>query len=366
MSTKLEEMLVKIPCREHGGAVASNRFDFQKNWALCELIRLHEGNQDYVLVLEHHEDVITLNACSEPDAICFYQVKTKKTGNWTSKALLTRKNTSGSVQPSILGKLYSSYKEFQSATESMNVVSNATFKCELADASKDSEKLICIPVKDLSQKEIDLIEKLLKEEHGLPTSPKVANVTYYLVSDLPYDKHSEVAQARLADLIEGTAPSCSYRIKTAYQAVFDTIRMKTNVEKQPSSYAELVKTKGISRAQFQSMISSIVSGRDHQQLWSDIQGRLNTEGMPFAEVEAIREQWTNLHFERLHWGEHFERLYGQAKAQVEKNRVIGFLPRLTDTLNAITIEIVGSKVNLHPYDERFLKALVVFLIYENK
>lgn len=39
--------------REKSGPRSSNRFDFQKEWAICKLLELHQTDDDYLLVLDY-------------------------------------------------------------------------------------------------------------------------------------------------------------------------------------------------------------------------------------------------------------------------------------------------------------------------
>ena len=55
----LQKSILDTP-RENAGSISSNRFDFQKDWAICKLLELHEQKTDYVLILDFQED--TLNA----------------------------------------------------------------------------------------------------------------------------------------------------------------------------------------------------------------------------------------------------------------------------------------------------------------
>jgi hypothetical protein len=108
MSACLFDLLAKEP-RESGGARSSNRFDCQKDWAICKLIELPDDGHDYLLLLDHHEDVVVLNSEILPTIADFFQIKTKASGNWTVHQLIKKPNSSsGHSSDSILDKLYSS------------------------------------------------------------------------------------------------------------------------------------------------------------------------------------------------------------------------------------------------------------------
>ncbi len=103
----LADALTSHPPRESSGARTSNRYDFQKNWALCKLLELYSDTSDFLMLLDYHEDVVVLDDESSPEKAYFYQIKTKKSGAWTI-ATLTRKpkGKDGFALPSIFDKLY--------------------------------------------------------------------------------------------------------------------------------------------------------------------------------------------------------------------------------------------------------------------
>ncbi|GAG02404.1 unnamed protein product, partial [marine sediment metagenome] len=75
----LKTQLIQEP-RENAGSKSSNRFDYQKNWALCKLLELHLSGRDYILVLDFHEDILVLDSEVDPKEIEFYQIKTTQQG----------------------------------------------------------------------------------------------------------------------------------------------------------------------------------------------------------------------------------------------------------------------------------------------
>ena len=73
----LKDQLASRP-RESGGTCASNRIDYQKDWAVCQLLELHETRDDYALVVERHDDVVVLDSPTSPKRADFSQIKTKE------------------------------------------------------------------------------------------------------------------------------------------------------------------------------------------------------------------------------------------------------------------------------------------------
>src|ERR1035437_9711941 len=107
-SPSLLDQLVQVAPREVSGSRSSNRSDYQKSWAFCLLLKLHKTGQHYLVLFDYHDDVVVLDSAANPTAMDFYQVKTKKCGNWTATLLLKReKGANDEPLNSIPGKMYS-------------------------------------------------------------------------------------------------------------------------------------------------------------------------------------------------------------------------------------------------------------------
>ena len=105
----LEEMLKK-PQRETAGADTNLRFDYQKNWAFCEMIKRHLNGDDYLVAFEYHDDVVFMEPDENPQNVDFCQVKTKKSSsNIALGFYLTRHKAKEGKKPSILGKMYENF-----------------------------------------------------------------------------------------------------------------------------------------------------------------------------------------------------------------------------------------------------------------
>lgn len=56
----LVNTLLQTTPRERFGSISGNRRDYQDSWAFCKLLELHQGDADYLLVLDFHEDVLVV------------------------------------------------------------------------------------------------------------------------------------------------------------------------------------------------------------------------------------------------------------------------------------------------------------------
>lgn len=75
----LRELVVRCRPREQAGPRSADRFDYQKDWAICRLLALHESPGEYLIAFDIFDDVVVLNSAENPDRISFSQIKTRET-----------------------------------------------------------------------------------------------------------------------------------------------------------------------------------------------------------------------------------------------------------------------------------------------
>jgi Cap4 dsDNA endonuclease len=155
MTASLFSDLTSKPQREIAGSDSAARFDYQKDWAFCRMMRKHISGEDYLVAFEYHDDVLFLTPADAPASAEFFQVK-------TSSSSTPRKLSSLTTRPrgkdSILAKMFANFEGICSSHDvKVILVSNNAF--EFAD------KQTC--AKDLGEKfRSKLCEKLKDEIPG--------------------------------------------------------------------------------------------------------------------------------------------------------------------------------------------------------
>jgi hypothetical protein len=289
----LRDTFLSIPTRERGGSIAADRFDFQKDWALCHLLDLHISGQDYCLVFEHHEDIVVLDDEVAPRQAHFYQVKTREAANWSIGELLRRPNASRGPKYSILGKLYFNRIRFDEACGTLNFVSNAHFRLKLRkDAKGPCTNRTRLEAHELSEEVQFKIAQQLRDEHGLQEDLDFASITIFHVSDLSLKGHSQHTMGKLADFLESHFPDSRFRIKAIYNALFGEIRRKNSSSQAPTSFEDFVATQAIGRSDFDNMLRTIGAAPRSPELWLVAESRLNAESYPYSDLLAIRAEWS--------------------------------------------------------------------------
>jgi Cap4 dsDNA endonuclease len=166
MQKNLLEELLEKPQRETAGSDTSSRFDYQKNWAFCEMLRRHMVNADYLVAFEFHDDTVFLSPSATPPSAEFFQVKTSKSTNARKVTDLTAR---AGKPNSILGKMFQNFTGICSShVVQVILVSNVAF--EFSDKN--------VSAKDLAPKYRDKIATQLKAEIATFSEGQVDNLHF--------------------------------------------------------------------------------------------------------------------------------------------------------------------------------------------
>lgn len=155
MPNDLLSDLTSKPQREVAGADSASRFDYQKNWAFCRMIRKHIDGEDYLVAFEYHDDVVFLAPSDAPTLAEFCQVKTSSSPNPRKWSTLTAKPKG---KDSILAKMIANFDGVCASHEvHVILVSNNAFDF--------SDKDVC--AEDIDKKfKKKLLDKLQAELPG--------------------------------------------------------------------------------------------------------------------------------------------------------------------------------------------------------
>lgn len=300
-STRLLDQILQVRPREVSGSSSSNRSDYQQSWAFCLLLKLHRTAQDYLVLFDYHDDVVVLDSSSNPTAMDFYQIKTKKTGNWTAKLLLKReKGANDQPLNSIAGKMYSNKIAFPAAAKTLNFVSNAQFRIRLKN-DPDSDQIVDgFELAGICHEMLTEFSKTIQEEHNLEYSPLCDIITKFSTDPLSLEAHVTHATGELATYLNEIQPDGKFAAASGQSAIATTIARKTNHERTPTTKDELIAAKGITRTEFEEMLSTILSSHEvERERWQDIRQTLTTEGQPFGDIHRWQIEWKRFAVERM-------------------------------------------------------------------
>lgn len=360
----IQSKIVSVLPRESGGSVASNRFDFQKDWAICKIIELHKNPDDYLITFEHHDDIIIFDSSLNPKKVSFYQIKTKseKSTHWTFNALLKREQGKLGLLNSYLGKLYDHVLKFGADINSLNFVTNIKVKGILGNGVKceDTSGFCCA---DLSVSDLNNIENKLKAEHSTSDLGDFNNIMFFKLGELDINNHSKLTKANLAEFIECTFPGVKYQISPLYKSIFDEVKKKSNIEDAVSDFETLKKRKSISREDFDGYIASVIKSSSMNEVSAAIESRLNSEKANIGFVLSFKRQAKTYEVERM------DHTNGILKMIVSicKEVIVGDECSDESLVCLVDKLLVKVKDKLNPkyyVEDMYLRTVLLFELYE--
>lgn len=238
----LKNKIINIPPSEKWWNIAQNRFDYQKNYIICKLLEKYD-EEDFVLIVEYHDDFLILDNKENPQKIDFFQVKTKKNANWTSKSLSKKwKNNSHSI----FWKMFLHIKNFNKSVKSSNFISNTFFNILLRNNTKKT-KIDKFKISDLwDWCKNDFINSINKEFEK-DDLEKHIDVFNFEKVELNIDNHEDLTISYLVTFIEDKFKA-ECRPKLIHDFLFRIIREKSNIEETISDFNQLIIKKWISKS----------------------------------------------------------------------------------------------------------------------
>jgi hypothetical protein len=361
--SELKQNIISTRPRENSGSSSSNRFDFQKDWAICKLLELHSKPQDYLLTLEHHDDIIIFDSCSDPTKISFYQVKTNKKNHWTLNELIKQKKGKTTLLNSPLGKLFDHLVKFGDNVESLNFITNNKVKGVLSDDSK-CEDTSGFCVSELKDTELNKIIDALKSEHTLNDLKDFEKITFFKLGELDIDKHSDLTKARIVDFLDKNFSDLSYKIAPLYKSIFDEIKMKTDYEKSVTNFEELKAKKSISRGDFDKYIKELESSNSIPNTTLSIENRLNTENVNFQTVQSFKTQSRIYELKKMSYN---DKAFKKVEDQIRKTKselTFAENSSLIDCQQQIITELNTTNLVSNSLNNDLIAAMVLYIIYE--
>lgn len=253
----LADALVKTPQDERGGEIAIRGFEYQRCWAIDELLSKHKRKESYVFIPEYHDDILILDSTTLPQKATFAQVKTRDT-HWTITPLL-KAEKEGKL--SFISKLFKHNFDFKDYQTELAFVTNALFKFldkyEFSGEDldqKDKDKLLAAVQKQLAGKEISDLSILKFKTSKL--------------SLLDYDTH---LIGKIFEYLEDTDNSGFINAPAFKRTLVDLFERKTRISsREINSFTDLIQKKGISNELIEKILHSIRNYKSSTPEWETV------------------------------------------------------------------------------------------------
>ncbi len=271
--------LISKPQREIAGSDTASRFDYQKNWAFCQMMRRHISGDCYMIAFEYHDDVLFLTPADKPTRAEFYQVK-------TSTALIPRTLSSITARPrkksSIVGKMFTNFDGICASHDIRVVlVSNTAF--EFTDSN------LC--AKDLDEKlRNQLLKKMDNEVQGFDKS-RLENL-HFMVTGVSLEAMGSFLEGEASELFcHKFGEDHGLNIRIWIRLIQSEITRRNNFPSNKiTSVNELIKKKCIDQCLVNDTLDTMNNKAKQTFNMSIIEHHLNTAGWSLIDIIRLQKE----------------------------------------------------------------------------
>lgn len=286
--------------REKAGAQTFEKYQYQYHWALCRILGAHETDEDYVVFIELHEDVVFATSTDESVASFeFNQIKNISSASWNTKKLtLVSKATAKKVTNSILGKMLQGVrgKPFIDKLNSLDLVATCGFDLP---PKTDGLKLSIITIGDLHEDCLKDIQTAIDKELGSYPIPKILR---FITPDIPSSGFQHFTIGKISNLVDLKAQGAMCNASTIYRVLIDDLYRKGTVAFDFADWNTLVKNKGTTHGDVERVISSYTEKKGFEVFENDLADILND-----LELKSNKRIQVRRAFERYHKAVRLER-----------------------------------------------------------
>ena len=125
--------IIELKPDDNSGSTISNRYGYQKNWAMMKMLELERKGRDYMIVFDYHEDIMVIDSLADDPQIDFFQVKSLRGDYWLMSDLYNAKDGD---KLSILAKLLKHSVDF-TRTRDFYFVTNSFFNTSQYSKGED-------------------------------------------------------------------------------------------------------------------------------------------------------------------------------------------------------------------------------------
>lgn len=355
------EKLAQTRPKENAGSRSSNRFEYQINWGLDKLLKLEEGNEDYVMIFDYHDDIVVCNSDKDYDYIDFYQIKTKKSGQWSKSCLdkVTNKDSDDQTDIistdglSILAKLVNHTKTFPNSRK-LYFVTNSSLSKNLYTRSDNF-----VEFNQLKEDAQSSIKKNVKKELG-----EIANEAFdkivFIQNQMSVDSYEQTLLGALSKFLKS-----KFNLVTDINVIYDTligeIRKRNDYENEIKSKEDLVKYKAISHSEFSNYLNSLTIQKGFEELRRFILSEISNEVNFFIRNNVTNN--LNVIYQDLMNYENDEllNLTSEIRNTISDISVTEDINSLWDYANKIFDKLMLSYNNYKNHTDIYIKSLILYI-----
>ncbi len=236
------------------GSLSYNRLEMQISQTLHMAIELY-SDLNYLLVLDHYDDITLFDDDVSPETVSYYQMKTSEDSISIDTA----------ISESWVAKLYEKLSNPEWVVKELGLITNCPLKVSVKfqgdDGKPHSEekKYTAERTPFLSFNPI-MVNKLkvdIARRKGIPVNDVDLSKFVHMRTTLSIPKHREIVEQKMSDFLQGQYPRITVEsAKTVFGAMMDLLSRCQSYEAldKNAAFAEVRQKKGVSKSDFSRII----------------------------------------------------------------------------------------------------------------
>ena len=273
--------IIELKPDDNSGSTISNRYGYQKNWAMMKMLELERKGRDYMIVFDYHEDIMVIDSLADDPQIDFFQVKSLRGDYW----LL-----------SILAKLLKHSVDF-TRTRDFYFVTNSFFNTSQYAKGEDY-----VPSKVPFSKfheniRMKTMEKVRQEIKDLKEG--VWEHLYVSQEQLSVNDYKSELLQEIQTFIDEKIPLGEIKRETMYDALYGEIEGKQNYDDLITDENVLTTRKSIRHEEFANFIKQLSTFKSYDEHCKIVRNEFLKEAKS-GEINLKREmEFRNILNERI-------------------------------------------------------------------
>lgn len=242
------------------GSRSFNRFEIQVSQTLHMAVELYDS-LNYLLILDHYDDITLFDLDAEPLAVSYYQLKTSE-GTITIDSAITE---------NWIAKLYAQLSRPEGwLVKELGLITNVPLEVKYKIECKEKRKLDRIenltaehtPFSKLNPVVLKRIRLDIAEKFGITPDEVDISKFAHLRTTLSVTSHRDLAEKEMSDFLYDKYPRITVEtVKGIYAAMIELLSRRQSYETMPedAGFEEVWKHKGVTRDDFSRVIDRAIS-----------------------------------------------------------------------------------------------------------
>jgi len=276
--------------REKAGSQTFSKYKYQYHWALYRIMKEHEEEREYAVIVELHEDVVLANSLNKDNVTFeFNQVKTNSS-NYTKNSI--KKLNKGS---SVLGKLIASTScmSYSDRVTDVNLVATSGFNKDFLPIGITMES---IGINEMPTNILESLSESITKELSISFFP----INIHLVTPkLPVKGFQEFIVGEISRVVTKLYPNSFSQAINIYRPLIDELYRKGAMTDDFHDWDELLKQKALTSITVKNVINQFTENKDTDKMYQQLEAILSELDLKVMQKSKYEKSFRRYYLKRI-------------------------------------------------------------------